>query len=147
MFRVPKKLNILLIALATLISAWDLYAADGPLKWSVLQELDHENGERPKIGETLQKHIDQTISIQGFMLPMDFSAREVSEFLLMPYIPACMHVPPPPSNQIIHVIMKEGRSVPASFFPVEVSGVLKVQENIDFESSFLMQGNALKELK
>lgn len=45
----------------------------------------------------------RTIRIPGFMVPLEFGKREVTEFLLVPYFGACIHVPPPPANQIIHV--------------------------------------------
>lgn len=42
--------------------------------------------------------------IAGFLVPLDWDAREFSEFLLVPYFGACIHLPPPPANQIIHVM-------------------------------------------
>lgn len=44
------------------------------------------------------------VRIAGFVVPIEESSRAVSEFLLVPYFGACIHVPPPPANQIIHVI-------------------------------------------
>ena len=44
------------------------------------------------------------VKIPGFVVPIEGNARAVSEFLLVPYFGACIHVPPPPANQIIHVI-------------------------------------------
>ncbi|HUL97140.1 MAG TPA: DUF3299 domain-containing protein [Usitatibacter sp.] len=44
------------------------------------------------------------IRIPGFMVPLDEAKGKVSEFLLVPYFGACIHVPPPPANQIIHVV-------------------------------------------
>lgn len=42
--------------------------------------------------------------IAGFLVPLDWDVREFSEFLLVPYFGACIHTPPPPANQIIHVV-------------------------------------------
>lgn len=42
--------------------------------------------------------------IAGFLVPLDWDAREFGEFLLVPYFGACIHTPPPPANQIIHVL-------------------------------------------
>lgn len=42
--------------------------------------------------------------IAGFLVPLDWDAREFREFLLVPYFGACIHLPPPPANQVIHVI-------------------------------------------
>lgn len=44
------------------------------------------------------------IKIPGFVVPLEENQTAVSEFLLVPYFGACIHVPPPPANQIIHVI-------------------------------------------
>ena len=41
--------------------------------------------------------------IAGFLVPLDWDAREFREFLLVPYFGACIHLPPPPANQIVHV--------------------------------------------
>jgi hypothetical protein len=46
----------------------------------------------------------QKVKIPGFVVPIEQTAHGVSEFLLVPYFGACIHVPPPPANQIIHVI-------------------------------------------
>lgn len=46
---------------------------------------------------------NQRIRIAGFVVPLEGEADKLREFLLVPYFGACIHVPPPPSNQIIHV--------------------------------------------
>ncbi len=56
----------------------------------------------------------------------DFEATTVKEFLLVPFVGACIHVPPPPANQIIYVKADEGFGVKGSFDPVYVTGTLKV---------------------
>lgn len=44
------------------------------------------------------------IRIPGYVVPLGFNAQgQVSEFFLVPYYGACIHVPPPPANQIIYV--------------------------------------------
>ena len=45
----------------------------------------------------------QKVRLPGFVVPLDFEGTEISEFLLVPYFGACIHVPPPPSNQIVYV--------------------------------------------
>jgi len=44
------------------------------------------------------------IRIPGFIVSLDGGPNELREFLLVPYFGACIHVPPPPANQIIHVM-------------------------------------------
>lgn len=45
----------------------------------------------------------QLIRIAGFVVPLEEARGEITEFLLVPYFGACIHSPPPPANQIIHV--------------------------------------------
>jgi len=46
----------------------------------------------------------QRVKIAGFVVPLDINKKKVKEFLLVPYFGACIHVPPPPSNQVVHAI-------------------------------------------
>ena len=43
------------------------------------------------------------VRIPGYMTPLSWDDAEVGEFLLVPYVGACVHVPPPPANQIVYV--------------------------------------------
>jgi hypothetical protein len=95
----------------------------------------------------LKKILGKEITIKGFMMPLDYDAKTVVEFLFMPYVPACMHVPPPPPNQLVLVKMKKGTTVQPSFYPIELTGKLTVEANKDLESSFKMDGLKIKELK
>jgi hypothetical protein len=47
----------------------------------------------------------QRIRLAGFVIPLERQGDAVSELLLLPYFGACIHVPPPPANQVIHVIL------------------------------------------
>jgi hypothetical protein len=66
------------------------------------------------------------VKIPGFAIPLEGNdQQEVDEILLVPYFGACIHTPPPPSNQIIHV--KLSSPVPVgSMQPYWVSGKLSV---------------------
>ena len=69
----------------------------------------------------------QQVRLPGFMVPLDFEGTETSEFLLVPYFGACIHVPPPPSNQIVYVKTVAGYPMKELFDPVWVTGVLSTQ--------------------
>lgn len=43
------------------------------------------------------------VKIPGFIVPLEGGEKGLREFLLVPYFGACIHTPPPPANQIIHV--------------------------------------------
>ncbi len=73
------------------------------------------------------KELDgKRVHIGGYVVPLDFEATSVKEFLLVPFVGACIHVPPPPPNQIIYVKAAKGFDVAGSFDPVWVTGTLKV---------------------
>lgn len=66
------------------------------------------------------------VRIGGYVVPLDFDSTNVKEFLLVPFVGACIHVPPPPANQIIYVKIANGFDVRGSFDPVTVTGTITV---------------------
>ncbi len=71
-------------------------------------------------------HLDgKRVHIGGYVVPLDFEATRIKEFLLVPFVGACIHVPPPPPNQIIYVKADRGFDVKGSFDPVYVTGTLR----------------------
>lgn len=68
---------------------------------------------------------DVQVKIAGYLLPLDFEETTVKEFLLVPYVGACIHVPPPPPNQIIYVTSEDGIEVGGMFEPVWITGKLE----------------------
>ena len=66
------------------------------------------------------------IRIPGYALPLEFDGRKVREFLLVPWVGACIHTPPPPPNQIVHVRLNSGIENEGRFKPVWVTGKVKV---------------------
>lgn len=71
-----------------------------------------------------QELLGQNIEIPGYALPLAFDGVKVTEFLLVPYAGACIHTPPPPSNQIIHIKSPDGFAMRGLFDPVVVKGEL-----------------------
>src|SRR5262249_18505408 len=66
------------------------------------------------------------VRLGGYVVSLDFDATRVKEFLLVPFVGACIHVPPPPANQIVYVKSADGFEVSGMFEPVWVTGTLKV---------------------
>ncbi len=66
------------------------------------------------------------IRIPGFIVPLEHKRDSVTEFLLVPYFGACIHSPPPPSNQIIHVIPATPLKNVKTMDAVWVNGTLEV---------------------
>ncbi|MEM9136740.1 MAG: DUF3299 domain-containing protein [Cyanobacteria bacterium P01_F01_bin.42] len=70
---------------------------------------------------------NRSIQLSGYVLPLDKNAqrsviKQVSEFLLVPYVGACIHVPPPPPNQIVHIKPEVPIDNPGLFSSVVVTG-------------------------
>ena len=70
-------------------------------------------------------HINSAIRIAGYVVSLDANRKQISEFLLVPYFGACIHLPPPPANQIILVRLKKPTSKLASMDTVWVQGTLR----------------------
>ena len=43
------------------------------------------------------------IKMPGYIIPIDQSIDGVTSFVLVPYVGACLHTPPPPANQLVFV--------------------------------------------
>ncbi|MBU1330224.1 MAG: DUF3299 domain-containing protein [Gammaproteobacteria bacterium] len=72
----------------------------------------------------------QAVKLPGYIVPLDVTDEgRVTEFLLVPYFGACIHVPPPPSNQIVHVQAELGVLLDALYQPFWVEGPLKVEHS------------------
>lgn len=66
----------------------------------------------------------QVVRLPGFIVPLEDSREGLKEFLLVPYFGACIHSPPPPANQIIHVVPAKPARGLRSMDAVWVSGAL-----------------------
>ncbi len=62
------------------------------------------------------------VRIPGYALPLDFEGTEIREFLLVPYVGACIHTPPPPPNQIVFVTPDRPFESQGLFSPVWIEG-------------------------
>ncbi len=67
------------------------------------------------------------IRIPGYVLPLEFEGTSVKEFLLVPYVGACIHVPPPPPNQMVFVTARASFEAKGLFAPVWVEGTLSTR--------------------
>lgn len=65
----------------------------------------------------------QVVSLPGFIVPIDFSGTGVTAFILVPYVGACVHVPPPPANQLVFVTTSEPYESSGLFEAVTVVGM------------------------
>jgi hypothetical protein len=67
------------------------------------------------------------IKIPGFIVPLDVGKDGlVTDFFLVPYFGACIHVPPPPPNQIVHVRISKGIALDSIYEAYWITGRMKV---------------------
>jgi len=71
--------------------------------------------------------IGEDVRIPGYVLPLEFDGQKVTSFLLVPYAGACIHTPPPPANQMVHVTYAHGIEVTGLFTPVWVEGTMNAE--------------------
>lgn len=67
----------------------------------------------------------QSVRLPGFVVPLEESREGLKEFLLVPYFGACIHSPPPPANQIVHVLPRTPARDVRSMDAVWISGTLR----------------------
>ncbi len=93
-------------------AGWDPFKDLKALNLDTLKDND------PKAEEALQKMrkmwdnapinplvLGQSVRLPGYVVPLEDLPEGMKEFLLVPYFGACIHSPPPPANQIVHVVL------------------------------------------
>ena len=92
--------------------------------WMSLKRRQPGGGTPPMVVAELDS---KRVRIGGYVVPLDFNTTSITEFLLVPFVGACIHVPPPPANQIIYVKIERGFGLVGTFDPVKVTGTLKTE--------------------
>lgn len=97
------------------------------------------------------------VRIPGYLLPLEFNGKQVTEFLLVPWVGACIHTPPPPPNQIVYVKPDKPYTSAGLFAPVWVTGQLSantakkslylIDGTSDVDVSYAIQGSTVEPYK
>jgi uncharacterized protein len=80
------------------------------------------------------------VRIPGYLLPLEFYGKQVTEFLLVPWVGACIHTPPPPPNQIVHVKSDKPFEMNGNFDAVWVTG--RITAGATKKSVYIMDGSS-----
>ena len=80
---------------------------------------------RPENVELVTTWLGDQVRLPGYVVPLDFDGSKVTGFLLVPYMGACIHVPPPPPNQIVYVHTKEPIEIDEIFEAVYATGTFE----------------------
>lgn len=106
----------------------DLVPKGQPALPPVLQELlQHDevplSSQQPKSNGVRTEWNGQVVRLPGYIVPVDYSGSGVTAFILVPYVGACIHVPPPPANQLVFVTTHEPYESSGLYEPVNVIGM------------------------
>jgi uncharacterized protein len=86
--------------------------------------------QRRRVAESVNEDlVEKDVRLPGYLLPLEMRDRKAVEFLLVPTVGACIHTPPPPANQVVHVRYPEGFAVDGLYTPVWINGRLKAESS------------------
>ena len=86
------------------------------------------------------------IRLPAYIVPLEFDDEQrVTQFFMVPFFGACIHLPPPPPNQTIFVNYPQGFTLESIYDPYWVSGVIKnsLVENDTAIAAYTMEVHAL----
>jgi hypothetical protein len=94
------------------------------IDWRTLAGLNYRTGEMTDVLKALNGRV---VRVPGFVVPLEDYVESASEFLLVPYFGACVHVPPPPPNQMVYVEMQGRRKAHFGWWePIWLEGTLHI---------------------
>lgn len=85
------------------------------------------------------------IRLPGFVVPIESDEEQrITSFFIVPYFGACLHMPPPPPNQIIYVETKEGIELDVLYDPLLFEGTIVIEqtENAVASSAYTLRLNS-----
>ncbi|OED44051.1 hypothetical protein AB833_02435 [Chromatiales bacterium (ex Bugula neritina AB1)] len=112
----------------------------GMLKSSIAVPKDRY--QQALVSSNVRPELDGTdIRIAGYLVPVDYNNdQQATAFFAVPFFGACLHLPPPPPNQIILVHSEQGVEIDDIYTPYWLSGELNTDllENDIAESAYTM---------
>jgi len=105
------------------------FTSPGPDPWSTPAAADNNSGQDAATAKSGRADLDgHKISLAGYVIPLeDYPDRAIAEFLLVPFAGACIHVPPPPPDQIVYVKFPRGVRIENIYQAYKVRGTLHRQ--------------------
>ncbi|KTF08677.1 DUF3299 domain-containing protein [Pseudoalteromonas sp. H103] len=75
----------------------------------------------------IESYNNKKLRIPGFIVPLESEeGKRISEFFIVPYFGACLHMPPPPPNQIIYVKFDQGVDLKSLYDAFWFEGTLTI---------------------
>lgn len=87
------------------------------------------------------------VKLVGYVVPLETDSHgRMKEFFFVPFYGACIHVPPPPPNMIVHVVLAQAIDTPSLWDPFWLKGNLRIEttENSMASSAYAMQSARLE---
>ncbi|MCP4936972.1 MAG: DUF3299 domain-containing protein [bacterium] len=122
--------------------------------WLFEQRVIVMNQRRLAATEPNPDLLGKTVSLPGYLLPLEIVDQKAVEFLLVPTVGACIHTPPPAANQMVFVRYAQGFEVDGLYKPVWISGEMRAQSRTqsltlvdgqaDIETSYVMDAQAVE---
>ncbi len=106
----------------------DLVPAGQPAPLPIIPEL-LQHDQAPLLSQQPSSHgvrtdwNGQVVRLPGFILPINYLGKGVTAFILAPFVGACVHVPPPPANQLVFVTTNDPYESTGLYEPVNVIGM------------------------
>ncbi len=101
-------------------------------------EIKEQRTKRAHLG--VEELNGKLVTLSGFVLPLEFDGKKVKEFLLVPWVGACIHTPPPAPNQIALVVATVPFESKGMFEAVTVTGTIQLKTQS--KELFLVDGKA-----
>ncbi|MFD2178386.1 DUF3299 domain-containing protein [Veronia pacifica] len=99
-----------------------------------------------RLGKVRNELNNSFVGLSGFVIPLEGDVNSITEFLLVPFMGACIHVPPPPPNQIVYVKFDKGVPPSELWDIVYVTGKLRTVA-VDTDgilSGYVLEGKAVR---
>jgi hypothetical protein len=116
------------------------------------QQIDHFFDASPPPAASLadtpvvQAMDQQHVRLPGYLVPLDVEENRLKTFLMVPYFGACIHVPPPPPNQVVYVEMSDPVTVEDPYGAHWVTGIMSTTASTTnlAEASYTLSGESVE---
>ena len=106
------------------------------ISWELIQESTGDYGQDRVFPESLEAFDQKTVSLVGFVVPLeDYS--NAHSFMLLPYPTSCYYCAAPAPNELLYVELTEATNINFDAFePMEIRGVLALWHEPEEEFLF-----------
>jgi len=113
--------------------SWDELVPQGALDLAPPAEapVDPSISPAPEAYGVVEELDGRRVKIPGFIVPLESDEGGLlNEFFLVPYFGACIHVPPPPPNQIVYVTLEKAFNLETMWEPYWIEGTLRTKSHV-----------------